>query len=159
MSVIVRGTEGVFVTREPEQDRRGRRTHQLLHDAIAALIHDKRYDSIAVKEILGRANVGRSAFYTHFRDKHVLLASGIAQVMHEGTARTLPPDAMRFRHVLRFSLPVLEYVDGFRHGGGPTIAGETWATVHLQLRQVIADAIADDVRASLPLQPGAAAPG
>jgi len=36
------------------------------------LAHEKPYDSIAVKEILDRANVGRSTFYTHFQDKHEL---------------------------------------------------------------------------------------
>jgi len=39
-------------------------------------LHERRrqpYDAISVKEILDRADVGRSTFYTHFRDKADLL--------------------------------------------------------------------------------------
>jgi hypothetical protein len=48
-------------------DRRVARTHKFLRDALHSLIAEKDYDSIVVKEILDRADVGRSAFYAHFR--------------------------------------------------------------------------------------------
>ena len=38
-------------------DRRVRKTHALLHDALASLVHEKPYDEIVVKEILARADV------------------------------------------------------------------------------------------------------
>src|SRR5436190_11656675 len=44
-------------------DARVRRTQRRLRDAIVSLIHEKSYSAIAVKEILMRADVGRSAFY------------------------------------------------------------------------------------------------
>jgi hypothetical protein len=49
-------------------DRRIQKTRTLLLEALGALIHEKAYDSIVVKEILHRANVGRSTFYVHFRE-------------------------------------------------------------------------------------------
>jgi AcrR family transcriptional regulator len=52
-----------------------------LHDALIGLAHEKPYPSIAVKDILDRANVGRSTFYTHFRDKDDLLESGIHEIL------------------------------------------------------------------------------
>ena len=61
---------------------RVQKTVRLLRDALGSLIHEKSYDSIAVKEILERANVGQSAFYAHFHDKDALLASGIHQMLH-----------------------------------------------------------------------------
>jgi len=37
--------------------------------ALVSLIREKPYDEMVVKEILDRANVGRSTFYTHYRNK------------------------------------------------------------------------------------------
>src|SRR6202012_5392571 len=59
-------------------DRRVRRTRDLLHRALLDLIAEKGYPHITVQDILDRADVGRSTFYTHYRDKEDLLRSGIA---------------------------------------------------------------------------------
>ena len=45
-----------------------------------SLIHDKSYSSIAVRDILDRADVGRSTFYAHFRDKEDLLVFGLEEL-------------------------------------------------------------------------------
>ena len=57
-------------------DRRIERTRQLLREALVALILEKGYDAVTVQDIIDRANVGRSTFYAHFRDKEDLLLSG-----------------------------------------------------------------------------------
>jgi len=72
---------------KPTSDRRIQRTERLLHAALGALMHEKPYDAIAVKEILGRADVGRSTFYSHFRDKDELLVSGIRALLESGRTR------------------------------------------------------------------------
>ena len=54
-------------------DRRIQRTRQLLEDALLALIVEKGYAEITVQDILDRANLGRSTFYAHYRDKDDLL--------------------------------------------------------------------------------------
>ncbi len=61
-------------------DRRPQRTRQLLKDALIELILEGGYENITVQDILDRANVGRSAFYAHFRDKEDLLLSGFEEV-------------------------------------------------------------------------------
>ena len=61
---------------QPKPDRRIQRTRQLLHEALIALILEKGYDAITVQDILERANLGRSTFYAHYRDKEDLLLSG-----------------------------------------------------------------------------------
>ncbi|MFE9579485.1 TetR/AcrR family transcriptional regulator [Nocardia sp. NPDC006044] len=54
-------------------DRRVRRTKSLLHRALIELMLERGYDRISVRDILHRADVGRSTFYAHFRDKDDLL--------------------------------------------------------------------------------------
>jgi len=59
-----------------EEDRRARRTRRNLQDALMLLIVEKGFERITVQEILNRADVGRSTFYSHFRHKEALLAAG-----------------------------------------------------------------------------------
>ena len=50
-------------------DRRTRRTRHKVSGALVDLIKEKRFDDITVQNLIDRAGVGRSTFYTHFRDK------------------------------------------------------------------------------------------
>ena len=54
---------------------------QALRSALFELILEKHYDSITVQEIIDRANVGRSTFYTHFRDKEDLFIGDWTQFL------------------------------------------------------------------------------
>jgi AcrR family transcriptional regulator len=56
-------------------DRRVRRTRQLLRDALMELTLEHGYDRVTVQDILDKADVGRSTFYAHYRDKDDLLVS------------------------------------------------------------------------------------
>ena len=56
-------------------DRRVQKTRKLLQDALIELVAEKGYESVSIQEILDRANVGRSTFYSHFQDKNQLLHS------------------------------------------------------------------------------------
>src|SRR5581483_7268776 len=53
-------------------DRRAQRTRHQLGHALVELVKEKRFDDITVQEVIDRADVGRSTFYTHFRDKEDL---------------------------------------------------------------------------------------
>ncbi|MEM6707029.1 MAG: TetR/AcrR family transcriptional regulator, partial [Acidobacteriota bacterium] len=57
----------------PKPDRRVTRTKRLLRQALMELVREKDYARITVQDILDRADVGRSTFYTHYRDKDDLL--------------------------------------------------------------------------------------
>jgi AcrR family transcriptional regulator len=61
--------------KEKKEDRRIGRTRRLMHEALMTLIVEKGYEAITVQDILDRADVGRSTFYTHYRDKDELLLS------------------------------------------------------------------------------------
>jgi len=56
-------------------DRRTQRTRQLLLEAILSLVLEMSYEKITVQDIVDRANVGRSTFYTHYLDKNDLIVS------------------------------------------------------------------------------------
>jgi AcrR family transcriptional regulator len=56
-------------------DARVRRTRDALGDALIALMQEKPFDTITVQDVLERAHVSRSTFYTHYSDKDDLLMS------------------------------------------------------------------------------------
>ncbi len=45
------------------------------------LLREKRYDAITVQDLLDRAGIGRSTFYTHYFDKEDVLASVSEQML------------------------------------------------------------------------------
>ena len=57
------------------QDRRIRRTRTSIVEAFLALVVERGYERVTVQDILDRADVGRSTFYAHYRDKEALLMS------------------------------------------------------------------------------------
>ncbi|HEV8630870.1 MAG TPA: TetR/AcrR family transcriptional regulator [Thermoanaerobaculia bacterium] len=62
----------------PPPDARVRRTRESLGDALVALIHEKPFSAIKVQNVLDRAEVARSTFYAHYRDRDDLFRSDVA---------------------------------------------------------------------------------
>jgi len=54
-------------------DRRVRRTHQLLSDALIDLTLSQGYDNITIRDITEHADVAYATFFRHFNDKNDLL--------------------------------------------------------------------------------------
>ena len=67
----------------PRTDRRTNRTRRQLREALLALILEKGYDSITVEDITGRADLGRTTFYLHYRDKEDLLLQSLETLAQE----------------------------------------------------------------------------
>ena len=90
-----------------KQDRR-QRTRHLLSEAFVQLLREKGYSDITVSDIIERANVGRSTFYSHFHDKNDLFVSELDRVI-EVLGNRIPgqrempffPSLELFRHVGR----------------------------------------------------------
>jgi AcrR family transcriptional regulator len=66
---------------KPEVDRQSQRTRHALIDAFLSLLTEKHYDAISIKEIVDRANVGRSTFYSHYESKDDLLKDGFERIL------------------------------------------------------------------------------
>ena len=128
-------------------DRRIRRTRALLHGALVSLVHEKPYDDIVVKEILARADVGRSTFYAHYRGKDELLECGIRDLLgtHAPAVPARSEDAVD--RVLRFSLPFLAHVERSREGADQPFDAERSGVVHEHLRRVLESQLTDELRA------------
>ena len=133
---------------QPGIDQRVQRTRTLLHDALAALVHEKPYDDIVVQEILARADVGRSTFYTHYRDKDELLDRGIGKMLRLDAP---PPErwSCATDRVLRFSLPFLEHIEQHRANGALPMDARGAAAIHDHLRRVLETALTDELRVEL----------
>ena len=64
-------------------DRRVNRTRRLLRDALLSLIIEHGYDSVTIEQITERADLGRTTFYLHYRDKEELLIESIDSIAQE----------------------------------------------------------------------------
>src|SRR5215207_8911684 len=102
-------------------DRRVRRTQELLRGALMALIMEKGYDRITVQDILDKADVGRSTFYAHYRDKEDLLLSGFDDIRTALAEEAHPRDTQAGGKAdfLQPLLAVFQHVEGYRHTWPP----------------------------------------
>jgi len=94
----------------PRPDRRVERTKQALRDALIELMHERELEGIHVADIAERANVGRSTFYAHYRDKRELLVDGVDQLKGWLRARIGDAEGPTSTHpALRFAHPMIEH--------------------------------------------------
>lgn len=131
-------------------DRRVRRTRAALSGALVDLIIEKGYEAVTVAEIVERADVGRSTFYAHFRDKDELLLSG-AEVLRSALVAGAGPEPFGF------SLELFRHARSHRllHRA---IAGRRAGTlVYGWLGGLVAELVREDLH-RYPLRPGAAVP-
>ena len=94
-----------------KDDRRTRRTRQLLRDALLSLLNEKRYVEISVQDIIERADVARSTFYVHYTDKDDLLVGKwgvfasnlghqtVLQIHEEKISNSIFPTRIWFQHI------------------------------------------------------------
>ena len=89
-----------------KHDRRSQRTRHSVSAAFVQLLREKGYDAITVSDIIERANIGRSTFYSHYHDKDDLFVGELDRVI-EVLSHGLPdqeempffPSLGLFRHV------------------------------------------------------------
>ncbi len=93
--------------KQDKQDRRSQRTRRLVNSALLQLLFERHYDAITVQDILDRAEIGRSTFYTHYFDKEDVLTSIAEQMLetfdqqfsHRKVEQGIIPALELFQHV------------------------------------------------------------
>ncbi|MFE3545683.1 TetR/AcrR family transcriptional regulator [Nocardia sp. NPDC059177] len=75
-------------------DRRVRRTRDTLHKALIELMIERGYDKVSVSDIIARADVGRSTFYAHYRDKDDLLLVSCTEYLRREITRAAVPGSV-----------------------------------------------------------------
>ncbi len=125
--------------KQDKQDRRSQRTRQLVNSAMLELLSEKGYETITIQDILDRAGIGRSTFYSHYFDKEDVHASmmeqmleGMAQQLSKRNAgREIIPSLELFQHIYQ-DRPHFQAVAG----SGP--AGERlWEAMQAALSKII----------------------
>ena len=123
-------------------DRRVRRTRAAIQGALTELILEKGYESVTVSDIIDRADIGRSTFYSHFTDKRDVFDDTIAELSEFLRSQPTAADGRMFA----FSLPLFEHIVEQKQviralfgRGGPSLAMQTTSAA---LAEVIAEDLA-----------------
>lgn len=148
-------TRGPRVSTNTRPDRRIGKTQRALHEALVALIRERDYDEISVQAILDRANVGRSTFYTHYRDKDELLVSGIHEMIRS-VSSSGPATASTRDRLTWFSLPILTHHEQHRRDFTGQLSPDARALLHEHLRRALTSILRERFKKSPPRREGAA---
>lgn len=129
-------------------DRRTQKTRNALQQALISLMFEKSYDAILIQEILERANVGRSTFYTHFRDKNELLLDGLRglhEFLHNAQMATSVASGKRYERVIGFSLAMFEHVHDHKKLHRSLVGGG-WIIVSQRIEEILVQLMKDEAR-------------
>ncbi len=134
-------------------DRRVQRTHDVLHQALISLIIEKGYEVITVQDIIDRANVGRSTFYTHYVGKQDLLRAGLKHLKehlrsHQHAARAAK-ETPRER-AFGFSAALFEHVHSYRPVYHAIVGRQSGTIVMSELRALLAELVQNDLKTLAP---------
>lgn len=129
----------------PPADRRVRRTRAALQEALLGLMGEKAYEAISVQDIIDRADVGRSTFYSHYTDKKDLFEDGFGDLRALIEAPLAPQDAGVWH--FRFSLPFLRHVEHQRAMARVLFASDRGSPMIGEIERLIARAVRRELEA------------
>jgi AcrR family transcriptional regulator len=121
-----------------------------LNDAFLDLIIEKGYDAITVQDLIDRANVGRTTFYSHFQDKEQLLINSINRIRELivpiGTSRVIEGNSV---YPFHFSLAIIQHVQSHKRIYNATVGRQSGAIVLHHFKCLLRDIIFDEMTTHL----------
>jgi AcrR family transcriptional regulator len=119
------------------------RSRERLFDALVALVLERGWDKVNVRDVCVRAGVGRSTFYVHFADKEELLVGGLDLVRDamEGRGRGTPERPFGFVHEL------IDHADGSRRMFRAVIGKKSGLAVQRRFREIVLELILEELPA------------
>lgn len=136
-----------------KEDRRIGRTRRLLQDALIDLMVEKGYESLTVKDIVDRANVGRSTFYAHYPDVRELLLSRLRELeafLAEQHRAAAASSAEPTERIFGYSRAVFEHAASHSRIWRAIVGREGGTIVINELHRMLLNLIRGEVRSLLP---------
>jgi len=131
------------------EDRRTLKTRKALSAALVSLMREKGYDAISVQEILDRADIGRSTFYTHYRDKNELLVDGLEglrEFLQEAQKAAASESTHSYEKVIGFSMAMFEHAEDHKDVFHSLVKGQGWIIVSKKLEEIIVQLMKKEAR-------------
>ena len=135
--------------RKNGEDRRTQKTRTALQEALISLMFEKSYEAILIQEILDRANVGRSTFYTHFSDKDELLVEGLQglkELLRNAQIATPTPSNKSYEKVIGFSLAMFEHAHDHKKLYRSLVSGPGWVIVRQRIEEILVQLMKEEAR-------------
>ena len=136
-------------------DPRVLRTRAALRQALLALIVERGWDAVGIRDICQRAGVGRSTFYTHFADKEEVLFSGFDELRRVlRAAARVGGDA----RPLGFTRALIEHADQSKRMFRALVGKRSSHIARMRMLQLVAELAREDLAPLLPqdrLEPAA----
>ena len=117
------------------------------------LVVERGYDRVTVQDIIDRADVGRSTFYAHFRDKEDLFLSGFDDELRQTFG---PPEASAQEEAASAESPSLRlFRHAARHGDLYRVLARrrgAWPVVRRRMEETLAEVFEQRLREAPPQQ-------
>jgi AcrR family transcriptional regulator len=133
------------------KDRRVGKTRKGLHEALISLLLETNYDSLTIQQVLDRANVGRSTFYTHFKDKDELLLSGIHdfQSTLASVHQREKASAKGHESIVAFSRAMFEHAYTYRDVYHALLHTQVWPRVRQRIQDSLTELIRQECKSEI----------
>jgi len=126
-------------------DRRIQRTRAALRSALLELLPERDWEALTVQDVCERANIGRSTFYLHFRNKEELLAGSLDDLRQALQGGGTVAEAGRHPAGLRFLPGLLEHIQQQRRLCRAVFGRRSGHVVQQQFRDMLIRLVRDDL--------------